>query len=369
MIRVTALPDTHTPHLMQAYAGLTDLADAGKLELRYFEKPDPDARAFHRGSLWAEVQGADPTRRAKVCVDFFDGGEIATQDGLEKCDVYFKRSYDPRIVSALPPSLRTKVRPLGLNCFLLGDHDRDVLRRVIIERRLRAIRGARFSRAEWSFRAQLIASAAAPQWLPDALRQRLVPTAEAFESPPDSGEAGSVFLQCRVWPPDSAPRASDIVALNESRAESVRLLRKTFGPRFVGGLVATSFARSHYGDCVSELPTDQWSYLKLIRRTRIGIVTRGIHGSIPWKTAEYLAASRCIVTEHMDHVLPEPLSEGEHLITFRNADECVAACELLLSNPSAGRRMQAANAEYYARSVRPAALTDRWVSAAASMIS
>ena len=361
MIRVRVLPDAHTPHLLQVYAGLTDLARVGAIHLEYFLEPQGDARAFHRGSLWAVVDRGPATSGVKVCLDLFDGGEIASPDGLDRCDLYFKRSYDPGVVAALPAPLRQKLRPLGLNCFLLGDNDGDLLRRVGIEWRLRRARGQSFSRADWSFRAQLIISAMAPRRAPLFVRRRLVPRASAFEAPPDVPRAQTIVLQCRVWSPGDVSHGAAVDQLNDERAALVRLLRTTFAGRFVGGLVDTPFARSRYPDCVTNTATNHIDYLALIQRSGIGVVTRGVHGSIPWKTAEYLAASCCVVTEPMRHVLPEPLEEGAHVLTFITAEECVAHCERLLSNAGQFREMRAANAAYYARAARPARLAERWI--------
>jgi hypothetical protein len=205
-------------------------------------------------------------------------------------------------------------------------------------------------------------------WWPDAARRWLIPRARHFEHPPDAMTERIVF-QSRVWPPEETPREPRVAALNEERAALVRALRRHFGARFIGGLIPTPYARQHFPDCVSVLPGDQWSYLALIRSAQIGILTDGVHRSIPFKCAEYLAASRCIVGRQPAFELPVPLVPETHWLPFAAVEECVAACDRLLSNHELAREMQRANQRYYQAYVRPASLVAATLDAAATACS
>jgi hypothetical protein len=68
--------------------------------------------------------------------------------------------------------------------------------------------------------------------------------------------------------------------------------------------------------------------------------------------AEYLAASKCIVSEPIDNELPAPL---DHISVYRSESECMEACDRLLSDPSlaAFHRLQSWN--YYETYVMPRA--------------
>jgi hypothetical protein len=82
----------------------------------------------------------------------------------------------------------------------------------------------------------------------------------------------------------------------------------------------------------------------------IGIYSRGLFGSVAFKLTEYLAASKCIVSEPIANRLDEPIS---HLKTYTSADECLSACDFFLSNPREAQEARRASWEYYLRNVRP----------------
>jgi hypothetical protein len=132
--------------------------------------------------------------------------------------------------------------------------------------------------------------------------------------------------------------------LNDRRAQLVRALREAFGSRFRGGLIPTPLAKEAYPDCISNLPTTQAAYLEEVKQAQIGVVPRGLHGSVPWKLAENLAASRCVVSESWTVSLPPPLESGTNVLWFEHVEECLASIDHLLSHPRAAAAMQRANA-------------------------
>jgi hypothetical protein len=307
-------------------------------------------------------------RAIKVCFDLFDGGKIISPDGLEKADVYFKRSYDPAVVETLEPGERAKVKPFGLNFGCLGDADKDIARRTVIERRLREAVGTPLSRDEWKFRTKLIISAVSPPGLPGPVGRFLIPRESAFRAGSGTRRQETVLFQPRIYAPEGAARALNILDLNEQRVRLVRALRRHFGHRFVGGVPRNRFAEAYCPDCLTTFPDDQWHYIRMLRTCSVAVVTEGLHGSIPWKVPEYLAAGLCIVSDPLRYQLPAPLLSEEHLLLYSTEEACIDACDRLLSNPDHRRSMEAANFAYYDSNVFSEQLMARCIDAASALV-
>jgi hypothetical protein len=111
-----------------------------------------------------------------------------------------------------------------------------------------------------------------------------------------------------------------------------------------------------YPDLVSDLPSDPYGYLASIHAYDICVSTVGLHGSNPWKLAEYLAASRVIVSEPLRYNLPEPMIDGKHYVEFTSPQECVDACLWLLDSPERRAEMRSAAWAYWRTNVHPVAL-------------
>ena len=104
---------------------------------------------------------------------------------------------------------------------------------------------------------------------------------------------------------------------------------------------------------VSSLSTKRSSYASLIGRCLVCIYVRGVHDSIAFKFAEYLAASRCIIAESLVNEIPNPLVESVNFLGFKTPEGCVVACRRVLEDTSLQRRMREANYAYYCREVEP----------------
>ena len=87
----------------------------------------------------------------------------------------------------------------------------------------------------------------------------------------------------------------------------------------------------------------------------ICIGSAGLHQSIGWKIGEYVAASKCIVSESFAYTAPEFLPRRNYL-PFDNMNQCVATIESLINDKSQIREMEEANYEYYNNHLRPDAL-------------
>lgn len=319
------------PHLQQIFTGFSVLARAGMVELS--ERFGRYADLTNQWVLAVQVNG----RLAIYDVDDTHDIDLAF---LERADFYFKRSFDASYVSALGP-LSRRVRPLGLNYEVLPDHQdfAGARRNFCLRQGLRRFSGV------------LSALNAMGRFVP---RQALL---ECAKDGPDPSE--KILFLTRAWDPDDRPdrptvhrqRRDDV---NEMRASCIVEMRNHFGGHVLAGFSRTDYAASRFPTLLApDSVTNKRSYLTAVRNAAVCVTTAGLHDSIGWKLGEYVALGKAIVSERLPHSLPGNFPEGMHYLPFASSDECVAAVDLLLSDTTRRRGMQAENRSYYHRYLRP----------------
>jgi len=359
MITVKAFPHINSGHTDEIFAGLWELHHGKRLRVRYgFRDPLGVSHAAHpvlyRNILSALVRDLSKNIARKICFDLNDGPEIETAC-VRACDHYFKRGFDPRSLKRLDPHLRRKVLPYGLNYQCRSQHEkRNTLKRLIrfcaadTPQRLRMRSMQQMVR---NFAVRRLAKGTAA-YAPSNDRSLLISDLEAG---PDVVVEPLVLYQVKIYDPESlAGRpVAEFKRLMDERANLVRALKRAFGKQFIGGVLPTDYARKHYADCISTFSPERRSYLRLVRGCLIGVATTGLHDSAGWKLAEYFAGSKCIVSKPLKYVLPRPLVEGEHYLTFDSANECVRSCVRILDDSDLVHRMRRANYHYYRSQIRP----------------
>lgn len=333
LVTVNIHSQTNLYHASKVLAGLYSLAAQGEAvveEVRHGFAPP------HAAVLELEVSETErPSRR--IAIDLLDRSDLIDSEALAACHVYFKRNH-------YAPDLRRlvahvgKIRPWGLN-FPCRQNTQlrhwDFLNRVARA----AARGPR----------------SVHQAVLEARQFACLPAATDFEASHSVPLAPIVVYQTRLWEPHEA-EPDDAEAINRLRVEVVRSLRRALGPAFFGGLIATPLARRQYQeDVVSPRQSRMAIYAAQSRRALIGVYTRGLHHSTAFKLAEYLAGSKVIVAEGLRNDTPVKLERNVHWVPFRDADECVQQCRLLLADPQRCTAMREAAAEHYRRYVEPAA--------------
>jgi hypothetical protein len=328
--------------LSAALAGLCELARSGEIRLALRPSDERAAHTWDPLTLWLELSDPEARRARSIAIDLLDRSDQFALPALERCDAYFKRSFHAPDLRALAPLLRAKVRPYGLN-FACRTWDSTL--RVLATTLPRGL--LRWTPLAFGDRSALRAEL-------DVWRQYVTtPLLEAFEHAPSEPVDTVVMFQTRVWGAmDMGPDRLEEV--NRPRVALVRALRHAFGPRFRGGLVPTDLARSLYPDALSAEPSRRDAYVAFAKRALVGIYTRGLHHSLAFKLGEYLASSKCMVSEPLRNELPAPLRQGEHLLEYQSIEECVSACDRLLSDPTLASEMRWNNWRYYRRQTRPA---------------
>ena len=267
-----------------------------------------------RQSIAIEVDGA------RLVIEFHDQSDKWCLPLLEWCDVYAKRNIDPKITTPL----QHKIVPFGMN---VASHSR------------------RSALAVLSAIAAALPSGYRPRPA-DIYRYLVSPHWKALEYHPDLLVNDKVLFQTRVWEAVDAPNDEII---NDERVALLRALKAEFKHRLAGGLVPTEYARSRYPDLLTTSPTRQPQYIQWAKRHGIAVYSRGLFGSIAFKMPEYLAASKCIVTDPICYNLPAPLT---HIPLYTSPESCIAHCQNLLSKPSLMREHRQASWDYYNRYLR-----------------
>ena len=265
-----------------------------------------------------------------------------------------KRTYRP---DRVPESLRGRMRPYGLSYYcrsglegtMMGPTLRS-LPQVATSRRPGQAFGPWAKRASWLLARPL--SLARARRRPDRTIPGIPRLVSQFELPPTEPAEPLVLFQTRLWPKAHAGHGHRD-ATNEQRVELVRTLRRRLGDRFRGGLMPSELVRTQYPDVATDLPTDPLAYLALVRQCAIVVAMPGLRGSTGWRVPECMAASRAIVTMPIEHELPAPLIEGEHVSVFTDPESGADACERLLAAPDLVQYRREQAWAYYHAEVRP----------------
>jgi hypothetical protein len=336
-----------SPHIQQLYTGFSILHQRGLVEIRQITKRQRivyPAKPMHlRNARHAHLR-VILNGNFRIHYDTHDSWEV-DEEFLNQSDIYFKRSYSPARLMG-NSATRGKVFALGLNYLVCPDgFDQFALRRAVtlgsVPEKLRE-----FSRLVRFFD-----------------HVRFTPRLCKMEMLPDPGTQPRVLFMAGAWDPEISQahlpeKTEERHQINETRAECIRLLRDALGRSFTGGFIRNEFSEERYPDLVLPVgvKSSKREYIQRVREHQICVATTGLHGSIGWKLAEYVALSRAIVSERLHYEVPNGFSEGKHYLVFNSPGECVAKVKSLLENPNKRLTMMIENAQYYQSFLRPDAL-------------
>lgn len=362
MYYVTVFADTVSDYVSQIYAGLYELSALRQVKFKLSKtasvpKSNSDYAPY---TLLMDVVDSKSQKHRSIFFDMTDGHRTLLMDDLNNVDIYIKRTFDESFIQTLSSELRKKIIPYGLHYCCRSQLESPMMftRRLFLYNRIQKLFYNKPLKALWLtfgrplriyFLGSLLPSIASVQPFP----------AKDYEVPPSEPAERKIYFRTRVYDVADAPSTYSCEQrrkVNQVRVETIRVLKAHFGENFVGGLRASSFAKKHYPDCLDEKYISPAQHIEYCKRYLININTDGLHGSIGWKFPEYLAASRCIVSEPVSVKLPVAIEAGKHYLAFRTPDECIQACEALMNNKSLAMSMRHNNHIYYRENLTPSKL-------------
>jgi hypothetical protein len=274
----------------------------------------------------------------RVVYDALDGFNWITGNRQENLDYfrdnfspdfYFKRSFNPILQQYCNQD--TKVLPLGLNFALKVSHLPSPQERL-----------------KNTFK-QILKVLGKPTILYHPI--------EELEYLPYLNSQSKVLFILKLWNPNeirSNKTIEELHQMNERRVELIRACSSHFKDDFIGGIIDDAYSRTIAPDLV--LPksfTTKEQFLKHIKMCNICIATEGLHQSIGWKFAEFVAHSRAIVTESLSYQVPGDFAEGKNFILFKEVKELINVIESLRSDKELTHQMMLQNYLYYQGYLRP----------------
>lgn len=316
-------------HLSQIYDGFEKLRQKGVVELDILKSKGDITKPI----LTTIINGK------KVLFDTLDGLnwiEGTIDDNLSyfrenyKADYYFKRSYNEKVLENSPD--QTKILPLGLNYGFNFEGQYPI---GIIDKTYSLIRNNYFVKKR---------------------KGKSTFKSKEFEFYPLHNKENKILLLTRLWDPNGTTQShlkEERENINLSRINSIKRCKKEFGDRFYGGLQDSPISRKLAPELIiSPSVTKRENYLKLIQNHNICIATKGLHNSIGWRFAEYVAASRAIITEPLDYLLPGSFKNKINYLEFVNEDELITNMHLLNKDNELTIKMMNRNYNYYNNYVR-----------------
>lgn len=347
-----------SPHVSQLYTGFSLLSAEGVIRLKqkfsnYLHPAVESMTNLHPRDLNGLFVILDEAKT--IYYDTSDSSHLR-RDALEICDVYFKRSYVPSMV---PDGYQSRVHPLGLNYEIYtGKLEIHEISRFLLRR-------AAFD----NFPKELVKRCA------ELASLSFLPTIPHMCAPPVLSQEPRVLFMARAWNPDgegaglSAEEREEREQINRTRARCIELLRKELGPRFYGGFARNKYAEQTYKDLVLESPmsSGKKNYLSLLQDYPICIATTGLHGSIGWKLAEYVAFSKSVVSERLKPVVPCGFEAKQNYFEFDSPEECVRQTVQLIEDKPARQMMMENNWTYYNTHLSPDKVVSRTLNIAGEM--
>lgn len=264
----------------------------------------------------------------KLVYDLLDGYNMpqAILYHFEHCDFYFKRSFSSQKNRELGLDAPQKMYPLGFNYHVsCKNHPLD--------------------KPEWKEQMKHLCGIEYNGWSSTYFSYK-----KFEENPQYKDKNMKVLFSTRLWGDRQ---------LDETRIEIIRALRANRDIQFFGGITDSSLAQSLAPDLIipREL-TERRKYLALLHECDICIASTGLHESIGWKTGEYVASAKGIVSEKLHYEVPGDFTKEKNYLEFSAAEECVTAVKSLIYDPEKLYAMKQANQVYYNMYLRPDVLVE-----------
>lgn len=324
-------------HIQQLLTGFSILEKENFLSVKVSKHINYDANMF--GVRYLKVIFE---QKIHVIYDMSDEKTLAYTHSLDSIDYYFKRSYDFNYLSTL--NFFDKIYEYGFN-YLAYSNNSYWIKRIL-----------------WSgsFKRKLINIVRSQKFLSNSFNiQNAVNTSHYlnFEQKPLIQKKPKILFLTRTWKPDrmkDKEKKEERIEINTQRANIIRLLKKEFKNDFVGGFSEDDYTRKYFSDCIvpQEL-THKKNYLRILKDSSICIATKGLENSNGWKLAEYISASKAIVTEPLFFQVGKSFQKDKNYLTFKDHLECIDNVSQLQNDKNLRYEMMENNYRYYHSFLRP----------------
>lgn len=343
-IKCKLISYSNNDFLQQVYTGFFLLYKSGLIDLEQMvikEKEENSNNDHYRINQHICVIVNDGI---KLYYDMKDSWEV-DKEYLSDSDYYFKRGYSQVHLRSLGEQQR-KIFPYGLHYQVFPS----AMDRFALQRNLVLSDGI-----------QKITGIVKP--LNIFNRSRFAPRINTMQSLPDYNANPKIIFMVKAYDPYDKPdrpkeKIEERIQINETRASCIKMLRSEFRDRFYGGFYHTGYAENNYRDYLmpDKKMSFQRNYINLLQSFPICIANSGLHGSIGWKFAEYIAFSKAIVTEKMEYEVTGNLEKGKNYLEFCSPEECVDKASILFTDKKLRNEIMTNNVKYYQSYVRPDSL-------------
>ena len=343
--QATVIYNNRLEHVSKLLTGFRMLEDNGLIQITYIENKN---NRYHLPDGPIVELRIDDKR---IAFDAGDRWELCHNYGkeyLKQVDCYFARGYSTKVDIVTPEIFldNPKVQPLGL-CYYVTYPGNPIDKRPGIKNQAK-----RIVKHLTGFYKMYYPS--------------------AFEYDVDNKtEDLTIIFMTRLWGTkefedllrsDISQEARDYIMymceerdkINHQRIEIIRALKNKYNSSFIGGVQNDSVSQALCPDLiVPREETNKKIYMMKMKSSDICIGTMGLHRSIGFKVGEYVAASKAIVTDRLEYIVPGNFEEGKNYLSFQSVDECIHAVDYLYNRPQLVCAMKQANADYYREYVHP----------------
>lgn len=179
-----------------------------------------------------------------------------------------------------------------------------------------------------------------------------------FESKPIINKKNpKICFFTRLWNPfnvEDISQKKERENINKFRINCIRICKEKYGNNFIGGIYKDKFSKKICPDCVIDNSiTRKKNFLKIIKQSDVCIATKGLHNSIGWKLAEYVCASKAIISEPLDFSLSGIFLKDKNYIEFSSIDSLISSIDNLISDDLSRYDMMVSNNDYYINNLNP----------------
>jgi hypothetical protein len=312
-----------SPHLNQVYVGFDLLAKQKRIELEYKAVEGLSSKPIIRCIL---------NNKIIIYYDMLDG--LNWIDGSlnknfehfskYKGNYYFKRSFTPSLQSF---NQDLSIHPFGFNFYLSHNNPfRNSVMQMILKYRI-------------------------------SMKDFESTPAFYFKKSKINKTKKRVIFFTRLWDPriEKNINKQELDTLNNTRISIIETCKREFSNYFIGGLEHSAFSKKMAAGLVAPRKyTARKNYLSMVNDSSIAIATTGLHGSIGWKMAEYVALGKAIISEPLNFELPGNFSNKDNFLEFTDTQSLCEQIEKLLSSPSQTKQIQENNFIYGKKYMQPA---------------